>query len=82
MPRRVKKPGRTQWTEPTGPPPRYRIGDKVKFMYGQIPVVGEITEDRGLLGVKGERVYGLRYALPESDPTYGEVPEGELEPAT
>ena len=51
-------------------------------MYGQIPVVGEITEDRGLLGVKGERVYGLRYALPESDPTYGEVPEGELEPAT
>jgi hypothetical protein len=53
------------------PPPRYRIGDRVKFTYGSIPVVGVISEVRGPLGVNGERVYGIRYTLPDSEPTYG-----------
>jgi hypothetical protein len=62
-------------------PPRFRVGDKVKFMYVTIPVIGEITEDRGPLGVKGERLYGIRYTLPDSDPSYTELPEQELQPA-
>ena len=67
---------------PVASPPRYRVGDKVKFMYVTIPVTGEITEDWGPLGVKGRRLYGIRYALPDSDPTYTEMPEEELELAT
>ncbi len=68
--------------EPAAPPPRYRIGDKVKFTYGRIPVVGEITEDRGPIGYKGRRLYGVRYSRPDSDPSYTELGEDEMEPAT
>jgi hypothetical protein len=68
-------------TEPKAPPARFRVGDKVKFLYVTIPVVGEITEDRGPLGYKGRRLYGIRYSRPDSDPSYIEMPEEELQPA-
>lgn len=67
-------------TAPVAPPPRYKVGDKVKFMYVTIPVVGEITEDRGPLGIKGRRLYGVRYSRPDSDPSYTELGEDEMEP--
>jgi hypothetical protein len=69
-------------TPPTATPPRYHVGEKVKFMYVRIPVVGEITEDRGPIGVGGRRLYRIRYSRPDSDPSYTELPEEELEPAT
>ncbi len=72
---------RSKWTEPKAPPARYRVGDKVKFMYVTIPVVGEITEDRGPLGIKGRRLYGVRYSRPDTDPSYIELGEDEMEPA-
>jgi hypothetical protein len=39
-------------------------------------------EDRGPLGIGGHRLYGIRYSRPDSDPSYIEMPEEELEPAT
>ena len=76
MPRRTKP-----MKSLVAPPPRYKVGDKVKFMYVEIPVVGLVTEDRGPLGIKGRRLYGIRYSLPDSDPSYIELPEEQLEPA-
>jgi hypothetical protein len=64
-----------------GQPARYRVGDKVKFMYGTTPVVTEIAEDRGPLGRNGGRMYGLWYTLSDSEPTYTEMAEEDLEPA-
>ena len=71
-----------KWTEPKAPPAKYRVGDKVKFMYVEIPVVGEVTEDRGPLGIGGRRLYGIRFTLPYDEPSYIELPEVEMEPAT
>jgi hypothetical protein len=62
--------------------PRFRVGDKVKFNYVEIPVTTEISEDRGNLGSRGQRVYGLWFTLPYSEPAYIELPEEELEPAS
>jgi hypothetical protein len=58
------------------------VGDKVKFTYVTIPVTTEISEDRGNLGDDGERMYGLWFTLPDSEPAYIEMPEGELEPVS
>ena len=61
--------------------PRFRVGDKVKWTYVTIPIISEIAEDRGNLGSKGQRVYGLWFKLSESDtePEYIELPEEKLE---
>jgi hypothetical protein len=61
--------------------PCFRVGDKVKFKYVAIPVVTEISEDRGNLESKGQRVYGLWFTFPDSEPAYLELPEEDLEPA-
>jgi hypothetical protein len=63
--------------------PRYRVGDKVKFLSMNDWVLATITEDRGNLGVKGRRLYGLHFSRPYNEqPIYIEMPEEELEPAT
>jgi hypothetical protein len=71
-----------KWTEPTGPPPKYRVGDKVRFRHGRIVIVGEVSEDRGLIGDKGRRMYGIRFSRPYWDSTYTERGEEDIEPAT
>ena len=37
-------------------PPRFRVGDPVRFLYGPEKVAGEIVEDRGPLGDFGRRL--------------------------
>ncbi len=37
-------------------PPRFHIGDWVKFDYGPKKVSAMIVEDRGLLGIQGRRL--------------------------
>ena len=64
--------------------PRFRLGDWVSFVYGARPVVAQVIEDRGRLGYKGRRLYGLRMDLEnldEIEPTRIEMPEEELKPA-
>ena len=63
--------------------PRYHVGDKVKFLSVNDWVTGTVTEDRGQIGYKGRRLYGLHFIKPYAEePTYIEVPEEELQPAT
>jgi hypothetical protein len=67
----------------TDPKPRFQVGDKVKFYSVNTWVVATVTEDRGQIGYKGRRLYGLQYPRPyDEQPGYLEMPEEELEPAT
>lgn len=65
----------------TTKPPRYRVGDRVRFRYNWYTGRGVITEDRGGLDVDGGRLYGVRFVLgPGDEPRYLELGEFELEP--
>ena len=48
------------------PPPRFHVGDWVKFDYGPRKVSAKIVEDRGPLGLHGRRIY--RVLVPVTDP--------------
>lgn len=45
------------WRNP-GP---FRIGDRVRIPFGTEQVEGMVVEDRGHLGVGGERLYGVLF---------------------
>lgn len=63
--------------------PRFHVGDQVKFYSINTWVTATVTEDRGRIGYKGRRLYGIRYPRPyEEKPVYIEMPEEELEPAS
>ncbi len=38
---------------------KFRVGDRVRILYGHRGLIGEIIEDRGNLGPKGMRMYGV-----------------------
>ncbi len=63
---------------PKTPPPRYKIGDTVSFLFGNGTATGRIVEDRGGLGIGGRRLYGIRFDLNPGDERYIEIPEEEL----
>ena len=59
--------------------PLFRVGDHVRFRYGIADVVdGVVVEDRGCLGVRGRRLYGVRFQLTDAEPFYIELPEAEM----
>ena len=63
-------------------PPRFHIGDWVKFDYGPKKVSAMIVEDRGLLGIQGRRLYRVQLEVPHKElgeASTFEVPENELE---
>jgi hypothetical protein len=62
-------------------PPRFRVGDRVRILYGFPGVVGEVVEDRGNLGVSGERIYGVRMRMDPWNEMTSEFPEQSLEAA-
>jgi hypothetical protein len=65
----------------TTAPAKFRVGDWVSLEYGPQRVLGQVVEDRGPLGVKGRRLYGLSVTL--GDETFPiEVPEDDLKPVT
>ncbi len=47
-------------------PPRFHVGDWMRFDYGPRKVSGKIVEDRGPLGLHGSRIY--RVSVPVTDP--------------
>lgn len=64
------------------PTPRFRVGDWVSLLYGPRRVRAQIIEDRGLLGMKGRRLYRIRLESEQGEEsTAFEVPEEGLEPA-
>ncbi len=64
-------------------PPRFHIGDWVKFDYGPKKVSARIVEDRGRLGIQGRRLYRVQLDVKPNeesgDASTFEVPENELE---
>ena len=60
------------------PRPLFRIGDIVSFLFGDGHATGHIVEDRGCLGIRGRRLYGIKFDLNPGDERYIEVPEEDL----
>ena len=58
---------------------RPRVGDRVAFDMGTYREVGEVTEDRGKIGVGGRRLLRIRTdARDGMDPLWIELPEEEV----
>jgi hypothetical protein len=62
-------------------PPKFRLGDWVTFHYGAWPVVAQIIEDRGPLGVGRRRLYRIRFDQELNEPISFEMPEDDMEKA-
>jgi hypothetical protein len=60
-------------------PPKFRLGDWVKFLYGVRPVFAQIIEDRGPLGRDRRRLYRIRLDWDLDESTEFEMPEDEME---
>jgi hypothetical protein len=60
---------------------RFQVGDQVTFSYGRSTMTGEITEDRGPLGLEGRRIYQVRVSRDPFEPETWEMSEDDLEPA-
>jgi hypothetical protein len=56
----------------------YPVGTKVCFTFGLTEVVGRITEDRGKIGHRGRRLYGIRFWEDQEEPHYIELPAEEF----
>ncbi|MBI1916198.1 MAG: hypothetical protein HYS12_15910 [Planctomycetes bacterium] len=61
-------------------PPRFKVGDLVRFLSGDGEVEGIVVEDRGPLGIGGQRIYGLHFEFLPGETRYTERDEGELTP--
>ena len=56
-----------------------RVGDQVRFLYGEGPVFGIVKEDRGPIGHKGRRLYLIQFSLESPYVTQTEMPAEEFE---
>lgn len=61
--------------------PKFKVGDWVSIINGPHRLLAVIVEDRGPLGVKGRRIYGLREFPLWAPIVESEVAEDYLEPA-
>ncbi len=59
--------------------PRFRVGDRVRFLYGPEKVAGDIVEDRGPLGDYQRRLYRVRINAGQEDESSFEIPEEDIE---
>ena len=59
--------------------PRFRVGDWVMIPFGLRRAIVEIIEDRGPIGYRGRRLYGVRLNRSRTNPETTEVPEEDLE---
>ena len=59
--------------------PRFKIGDHVRFRSTLLSLEGTITEDRGLLGIGGRRIYQVLVPITYSEPMIYEMREDEIE---
>lgn len=58
----------------------FRVGDHVTFPLGARRVTGTITEDRGPIGVRGQRIFQVEVPRDPLEPTTFELQEDEIEP--
>lgn len=64
---------------PNLPPGKFRVGDRVRILHGFRGVIAEIIEDRGTIGVRGRRLYGVKFRADEWNDVTTELPEESLE---
>jgi len=57
---------------------RFGVGDIVSFSFGLRNVAAQIIEDRGPIGVKGRRLYRVRFDQSADEPIDLEIPEEEV----
>jgi hypothetical protein len=62
-------------------PPQFQVGERVQFPFGGVKGIGEIVEDRGLVGIPGNRLYAISIPMDPDDSLLWIVPEEQLEPA-
>lgn len=72
------KPAPIRWR----PPGKFKVGDRVRLVHGWRGVLGEVVEDRGNLGVGGERIYAVRIQMEHADAMTSEFVESDLEAVT
>jgi hypothetical protein len=61
-------------------PPKFHVGDKVRLLIQYDGMItGEVVEDRGPLGIGGQRIYGVRCRLDQWNEITTEVDEENLE---
>src|SRR5438552_8092031 len=75
----AKKSKRNKW-DGGGSPPKFKVGDRVVMHRGNREVEAVVVEDRGPLGIDGERIYGLHYEFLPGETRYTERDEHELTP--
>jgi hypothetical protein len=60
---------------------RFRVGDRVEFVMGRRKVIGVITEDRGLIGAHGRRLFQVQVPMDPYEPALFELPADEIQTA-
>jgi co-chaperonin GroES (HSP10) len=73
----TKKSKRNKWDD-GGSPPKFKVGDRVVMRRGYREVEAVVVEDRGPLGIDGERIYGVHFEFLPGEMRYTERDEGEL----
>ena len=63
-------------------PGKFRVGDRVRMLHGFRGVIADVIEDRGRIGVRGRRLYRVKFRLDEWDEHTSEIPEESLEAVT
>jgi hypothetical protein len=61
------------------PPGKFRVGDRVRILHGFRGMIAEIVEDRGPIGVRGRRLYGVKFLVDPWNEETTELPEESLE---
>jgi hypothetical protein len=56
-----------------------QVGDTVRFYLANRPVVGQVREDRGPIGVGGRRLYRVVYEMGKDNQYAIELPADKLE---
>jgi hypothetical protein len=57
---------------------KFRVGDRVRTLHWFPELVCEITEDRGNIGLRGRRLYGVKVRIDDWNEMSSELPEEDL----
>jgi hypothetical protein len=60
-------------------PGKFRVGQLVRLKHGWKGVIAEVVEDRGPIGYRGRRLYGVKFWLDQWNEMTTEFPEESLE---
>jgi hypothetical protein len=65
---------------PEKTPGKFHVGDRVRVLHGFRGLIGEVVEDRGAIGYRGQRLYAVKLQLDSWNELTTEFPEESLEP--